>query len=288
MSDYRKRILPLILLLGVVATTTADAQVYQPFGPLLGEEFDHDWQIFAPAEISSFGGGPDPNYGLFTTYDRMHVGSGRSNETPAPFEGDWAYGNRFNFGYMTEDDHGWLMEVMKVSEFQNGPGAYTQLTSVEVMKQWRHKPLHHGGIVETFLGGRYSVVKHSSTSFTGIPSPETDLDIENNIYGAQAGLKWYKKKGRWTISTQGRYYYGYNDQHYSQQIFVTPGIKQHRWVHSGDIRAEVNYDITKSFAISLGCQFLYFGNGIARGVAIGNNDQDAYFAGTTFGFQFNR
>lgn len=294
MSDNRKWMLPVLLLVFFSLASTASAQRYQPFGPLLGEEFDHDWQIFAPAEVSSFGGGPDPHYGLYATYDRMHVSSGRSNEVLSSFEGDWAYGNRMDFGYMTEDDHGWLLEVMKVSEFANGSvngfAAYTQLTSGELMKTWRHKPLHHGSIVETMLGFRYSVLKNSYVQFVpnnGFPFLQ-QVAIENNIYGPQAGLRWYKQKGRWTISSEGRYYYGFNDQHYDPTVTVISGTKQQRWVHAGDIRAEVTYDITKSFALSLGAQFLYFGNGIARGDAIGNNDQDAYFVGTTFGFKFNR
>jgi len=196
-----------------------------------------------------------------------------------------------NFGYMTEDDHGWLLEVLKVSEFENGYvagfqgslPATTQLTSGELMKTWRHKPLHDGSVVESMLGFRYTVLKNSYEQFTQVAAIPFEVftfervAIENNIYGPQVGLRWYKQKGRWTISSEGRYYYAFNDQHYEPREFTSTGVKEERWVHAGDIRAEVTYDITKSFALSLGAQFLYFGNGIARGDAIGNNDQDAYF-----------
>ena len=286
MSDYRKLILPVILMLGVATTTTATAQHYQPFGPLLGEEFDHDWKIFAPADVSSYGGGPDANYGLYATYDRLHFSSGRSNDAPSPFEGDWAYGNRMDFGYMTDDDHGWLLEVMKVSRFGNGLAANdaytTQLTSGELMKTWRQKPLHHGSIVETFLGFRYTVLKHALANDLGVAA------IENNIYGPQAGLRWSKQKGRWTVSSEGRYFLGYNEQHFGPTSTDAVGHKEENWVHAGDIRAEVTYDITKSFAFSVGWEFLYFGDGIARGDGPVSHDQNAYFTGATIGFKFNR
>lgn len=278
MSIYRKLILSIALALGAATATTSFAQQYTPFGPLLGEEFDHDWQIFAPAEISSFGGGPDANYGFYATYDRLHVLSGRPNVSPTNLQADWAYGNRMDFGYMTDEDHGWLLEVLKVSEFGNGGGATTQLTSGELMKTWRHDPLHHGGNVESMLGFRYSVFKHSHPG----------VSVENNVYGPQAGLRWFKQKGRWTLSSEGRYYFGFNDQHYAPSG-GSVGASEEEWVHAGDVRAEVTCDITKSFALSLGWEFLYFGNGIARGnFTTGNNDQDAYFTGVTFGFKFNR
>ncbi|REJ64499.1 MAG: hypothetical protein DWQ31_21465 [Planctomycetota bacterium] len=284
MPSLRHWISLLIAIVALTAATSAEAQRFQPFGPLLGDEFDHDFQIFAPAEFSSFGDGPEPNEGFFLTYDRVHFSSVRSNETPGWFDADWGYGNRVDFGYMTEDDHGWLAEVLSVSQFNNGPDTDTQLNSGELSKQWRLKPLHFGSIVEVFVGGRYSILRHKRTS----GNTAVDVDIENTIFGPQAGLKWYKKDGRWTVSAEGRYFYGYNDQNYQPTPLITPGIQQHRWVHAGDIRAEVTYDLTKSFALSLGWEFLYFGNGVARGEALFNNDQDAYFTGVTVGFKVNR
>ena len=49
----------------------------------------------------------------------------------------------------------------------------------------------------------------------------------------------------------------------------------------------MNYDVTKSFAIALGCDLLYFGNGVARG-GPPFGDQDILFGGWTVGFNLNR
>ncbi len=283
MSQYRKLILPLALLTVATFTTAAQAQRFQPFGPLLGEEFDHDFQIFAPAEVSSFGGGPEPNYGLFLGYDRIHFNVARSNEIPGRYDGDWGYGNRVDLGYMTTSDHGWLFEMLKVSMHENGPATFSQLSSGELMKTWRHKPLHYGSIVETFIGGRFAVLKHERLS----GNVTVDHIIENNIFGPQAGLRWFKQKGHWTLSAEGRYFYGYNNQKYRPNSVDPQGVQQHRWVHAGDVRTEVTYDLTKSCALSVGAEMLYFANGIARGGPT-NNDQDALYVGATFGIKFNR
>ena len=49
--------------------------------PLVPVQFDHDWQPFAPAEISDFGNGIKPNYGYFASYDRLYWWIGRPDTT---------------------------------------------------------------------------------------------------------------------------------------------------------------------------------------------------------------
>ncbi|MEK6249069.1 MAG: BBP7 family outer membrane beta-barrel protein, partial [Planctomycetales bacterium] len=179
------------------------------------------------------------------------------------------------------------------------------ITSFEFSKQWRFKPLHDGSVVSMFVGPRYSTINaRDDLNYYVVPDPAggADLAIEgihsaNHLYGAQIGLRWFKQKGRWTLSTEGRYYYSYNEQNFSgsygnntvasgdPRVYVA--FDEQRWVHAGDLRLEATYDITKSFAVTAGWDMLYFGNGVARGMPP-LNDQDIVFTGWTLGFSMNR
>ena len=70
--------------------------------------FNPDWQFFAPADFDTFGGGPDANTGWFATYDRLYLWVTRPEYVGSYTDGDFAWGNRWDIGYMTEEKHGWL------------------------------------------------------------------------------------------------------------------------------------------------------------------------------------
>jgi hypothetical protein len=310
----RPRLLSLSLAAAVVllVATDAAAQRYQPFGPL---DFEHDAQIFAPAEISSFSGGPDPNVGLFFTYDRMNLNVSRSQTSISSFEGDWTWGNRYNLGYMRENDKGWLVEIIHLdgpnvhtdptsltNDLVNGPGTVQNsihFGSVEVMRQWRWKPLHYGSHLDMFLGFRYTHVEHQDAFPYITPQGNFNGVVANNhIYGPEIGLRWFKQKRRWTFSAEGRYFYAYNDQFFGSgnvldadgnvdQTLTPVTFRTQRWVHAGNVRLETTYDVTKSFALAAGWDFTYLGNGVARGVPP-FHDQDLWMTGLTIGFKLNR
>ncbi|MDP6444539.1 MAG: hypothetical protein QGG36_24375 [Pirellulaceae bacterium] len=118
----------------LVMASTSWAQHVQPFiDPLV---FDPDFQFFAPAELGDFGNPAPPNTGWFGKYDRMYIWITRpSDQTKAvqPFgttitslgnhtEGDYTWGNRWDFGYMTEENHGWLFSAIHI----DGPSAANQ------------------------------------------------------------------------------------------------------------------------------------------------------------------
>ncbi len=101
--------------------------VYQPF--LEPDIFNPDYQFFAPAEFSEFGRGEPPNRGWFATYDRLYLWVTRPDDQNAggvypgsqpsvlgdDKGGDFGWGNRFDIGYMTAEDHGWLLSFWKLS-----------------------------------------------------------------------------------------------------------------------------------------------------------------------------
>jgi len=96
--------------------------------------FDPDWNFFAPADVEPFGGGPEVRTGWFATYDRMNIWSSRpKNQVATNPTGDYlvllpdnkgldsGWGNRFDVGYMTEEDHGWTVSYWNL----RGPNYYS-------------------------------------------------------------------------------------------------------------------------------------------------------------------
>ena len=426
------------LLLWLV-TSTSHAQRFQPFGPL---DFTQDWQPFAPAEISSYGGGVRPKTGFFFTYDRLNLWVDRPQTAMQPHKFDRATGTRIDFGYMSKSNNGWVGELMSVG----GPNVYDEptdrqrdvitinqsgisptngqpvidvpaivaqhypngywaenvasLKSFEFSKMWRLKRLHGdgkaGSHVELFAGGRLATIKTKDsynynqgelfdafnpggpglypTTDYGIPNPfppeglEPDYNAanraalfgdnrytplgvvaENTIFGPQFGLRWFRQRGRWNISAEGRGFVAVNRQKISggfpiqeaapvgpqypsagssigypllrggstsitspPQTEVSPNpalvpdvpdsrqvhtynVHQWKWAPAGDVRVNVSYELTKSFALEAGWEWLYFANGIARGKSdgVGNpftglDNQDMMFTGWTVGFVLNR
>src|SRR5688572_7199506 len=95
----------LLAVLGMAAE--ASAQHYQPF--IDPGYFNPDFQFFAPAEVSAYSGGEPPNTGFYCDYDRVYINITRPDNEPSLFsqhQGDFTWGNRWELGYMTEDDTG--------------------------------------------------------------------------------------------------------------------------------------------------------------------------------------
>jgi hypothetical protein len=181
----------MLALLGVAAE--ARAQLYQPF--IDPAYFNPDFQFFAPAEVSAYSGGEPPNIGFYLTYDRTYINVTRPEGEPSlfsGFQGDFTWGNRWELGYMTEDDSGWQFVGWHI----DGPAQYNEYfheridrindddeppddpdpilqdrnprrylitdyinvmkyASSEVNKTWRRKPFHNGTVFEPLVGLRH-------------------------------------------------------------------------------------------------------------------------------------
>jgi hypothetical protein len=85
--------------------------------------FDPDFQFFAPAPSDRFDSEIEPSIGWFATYDRAHMYLTRPEMEASRLEGDMAWGNRFDLGYMTDEGHGWLMSFTHI----DGPNNYNIL-----------------------------------------------------------------------------------------------------------------------------------------------------------------
>jgi len=77
-------------------------------------------QFFAPAELGDFGKAPKPQPGWFGSLDRVYMYVSRPQAESTYTEGDFTWGKRLDIGYMTEENHGWLVSYMNI----DGPNSF--------------------------------------------------------------------------------------------------------------------------------------------------------------------
>lgn len=293
MSTLRNTMCLLALGMALGAASLAHAQanpnrspfVENPYPPghshtpfIDPDYFEPDFQLFAPAEVSEYGLGPQPNIGWYFTFDRVNWNVTRAEGAPQEYQGDATWGNRVDIGYMTEQDEGWLIEIMAVRgpNLRDDAGApinVVKTSGIEISKVWRLEPLHHGMNIEPFLGVRFTQI----TDFT-----DPNDTIENNLLGLQIGYRASKQTGHWVLSNEFRFFAAQNWQ-------LAASGDQADWVPAGDIRFEAAYMVSRDVAIRVGWELLYFGDGIARGnPQLGPISQDMLQTGVTFGFAVNR
>ena len=164
-----------------------------------------------------------------------------------------------------------------------------------------------GGTFELFLGARYFEFNEHFWVRTGadpggtIPSflagSYWDTDAENHIVGPQIGLRWFKKQGRWMISTEGRFLAGLNRQNFHQQVSMGPNLNPgavptddgpyytpfqpkvmgptaathsavaNEWSPAIEFRVEGRYQITRSISFHAGWSGMWV-NGVARATGV--------------------
>lgn len=263
----------MVTLLGLA--NSANAQEFQPF--IDPAYFNPDFQFFAPADVDYYGDPAPPTTGWFFTYDRLYWVVSRPDNGPRPWDGDTSWGNRFDIGYMTEDDGGWLFNTTRIES--TNPGFQFNQTSVELNKVWRWEPLHHNGIIEPFLGVRY--IQFNDYGPPVVNPFFVEGDIQNNIVAGQIGMRAWKTIGHWKVSGEIRSFNGVNFQFYDT-------VDYSEFVPGGEARAEMQYNLTRDVAIRVGWELMYFGKGIARNNNIEFNAEDMVQSGVTFGFTVNR
>lgn len=382
-----------------------DPDLAQPF--IEPMTFDPDFQFFAPAGVDRLGGEIEPSIGWFATFDRAYTYVTRPQDEPSNVQGDFTWGNRFNLGYMTAEDHGWhvcfshidgpnnyrILEQERINVFEpddlingdpdgialrggagGGGGGGTpavirpgfplrdrndpetqdrtyrvhesinvaKVSGFELNKTFRIDPLHYGSIVEPFFGFRYTNIDDFFTreiyerfdTVTGalvfttaipnvFPAPPANLatvsteqltsvrtHFDNNMYGAQLGMRWYKQKSRWNLSGEVRAFALQNFQNFNRlteqdrtqytagtgtpavnAVFsnrVTESGHAAEFVFGTELRAEAAYNVTKYVRLRSGVEFMGFGRGIGRGNVLARNDQDFLTVGANLGFEVNR
>ncbi|MFO0870802.1 MAG: hypothetical protein U0935_17885 [Pirellulales bacterium] len=286
----------------VVVAALAAPSYAQRFQPFIDPDYFHpDLQFFAPAEAEEYGGEPQVKTGWFAGYDRMYIYVSRPRGEASYTEGDFTWGNRYDIGYMTAENHGWYFSAMHIdgpnegdnilverlnryndtnqggnngggggNNNNNGPifpaidrndgftgeRTYDQQISTnlanmvgfEINKVWRLEPLHHGSILEPFIGFRYNKFKDytrrdqyqrfddQGNPVPNLPNANVALDdatieqftlnqwsITNNMVGGQLGVRWYARKSRWLLDSEFRAFALQNFQgmNYVQQVETT-------------------------------------------------------------------
>jgi hypothetical protein len=106
------------------------------------DRFGPDFQFFAPADIDEYSGGDPPNTGFYLTVEKLYVNVQRPHGNAYTFDalvtgrsvyplafqstvndaslnsgtfGDFAWGNRADFGYMTPERVGWASTIYHIS-----------------------------------------------------------------------------------------------------------------------------------------------------------------------------
>ena len=108
----------------MVATPTAMGQVFHPFAESL--EMDPDWQWFAPLdveELAELNPRNRPNTGWFAAWDRTNLWVSRPQTEVANGIGDFGWGNRYDVGFMSDKDSGWLFSFRNMG----GPNVYDRI-----------------------------------------------------------------------------------------------------------------------------------------------------------------
>lgn len=134
--------MPAAIAVSLLWVAGAPAQKLQPFAPV---DFVQDVEFFAPADLGEFGQPPAPKIGFFGSYERVYwtlsmpdtvqIGSPTAegfyqeggqmvferNSLNTDFiTSSSGWGNRFELGYMQDNNHGWMTSIIdNVSREQN-------------------------------------------------------------------------------------------------------------------------------------------------------------------------
>ncbi len=202
----------LVMLGGITTTASAldhDPVMVDPF------EFEPDFQWFEPVtnmDLADIKPSKRASIGWFTTYDRLKLYGSRPNTTDVQdidSKLDSGLGHRYELGYMTEEDTGWLFNWTTQGVHKNEnvgpqvPGALLRdffvwnraypiigepwltgndtindynYNSYELNKTWRMEPYHYGGILEPLIGVRYMKVNDIHRTEDYLPPLITDPD----------------------------------------------------------------------------------------------------------------
>lgn len=236
---------------------------------------------------------------LFSQNQRLHASDAHVVFDDAPFGGE---GERHLQGYIDPD--GLVVDDLPVRFDELIADNQVKTWGIELNYLYRMHPNHYGGIFELFLGARYLEFDERFTvqglEFIADPltEPASGLgdslwrsDAENHIVGPQIGGRWFRKTGRWTWSTEGRFFAGFNSQNIRQrgtlgsnldpQLIestdpplpmairnMSPTTFNHtrhfrEWSPAAELRVDLRYQLTRAVSARVGWTGMWI-DGIAR------------------------
>ncbi len=256
--------------------------------------YQYDYQIFAPVEFPN-GDELGPTTGFFFSVDRIYTSISGGQDFGAKHN-DFIWGNRYDIGFMNDNDDGWnfVYEQSEGSQFVNGgdiivpnPTMFTtKFASVEINKVFRQQ-LKNGGWVEPYLGLRYFNVSDSTIEdISGLAlgglvnANRFKQNVTNDAVGFNVGGRVVKRRGRWKFAHDLSVSTNYNQQDFHAQdlseTFGIPGVipptivsneigdSDNAFVPALDYRFELAYNLTRDFGFRGGASFMYLWDGIAR------------------------
>ena len=254
--------------------------------------FNYDAQMFAPFELSDYDSQDAPT-GFFFTMDRLYISVSRPdnqgiNNAAAPTGNDFHWGNRFEFGFMTEEDKGWGIQYSKVegSFFSAGqdilvPNPFlttTNVSHVELNRIFR-QALKNGGTFEPYAGVRYMGISDKTLEDTQVQVGTATLfnrfkqDVTNSALGAHVGARYARSMGRWKVSADSALATMYNTQRYlasdigelsGTQTILESTRESSDFVPALDAQLDIAYNFTRDVSFRTGVQMLYAWDGVAR------------------------
>ncbi len=119
---------------------------------------------------------------------------------------------------------------------------------------------------------------------------------ENRIVGAQLGIRWFRKRGHWALSAEGRLLAGYNGQSIHQEGLSFNSAYLPEWSPVGELRASVRLHLSRAISFRVGWTGIYM-DGIARassminysnnGIITNRNREEVFVQGLSIGLDMN-
>jgi len=205
--------------------------------------------------------------------------------------------------------------------------AATQTRGIELMRTHRlsnnHKmDKHQNNTVELGAGVRYFRMR-DDFDVTGaggtLGASFWDTRVTNSLIGPQISAKWTHQRKRWNFDLGGRFLFAYNVQDFEQNValgrdlvpgqynrplyMVTTvadhGKQENDFSPTAELRADLNYQLTRSVALRIGYTALFIDN-VSRAASqvryelprMGFLDdqagkQEVFINGANFGFDVN-
>jgi hypothetical protein len=261
--------------------------------------FDNDLEFLTPFEDSGFGNFAAEPVGWFGNYNRLYWNVSPPEDSQKA-DGDFGWGNRFDFGFMTPDRSGWLVDIVGMSG-PNLPTNSSEMSGFEVDRMWQ-MPLENGTMLMPNFAVRYMniidrTLPMNHPRFGTVGSAGNNSPTKNNIIGGQVGLGWQMRRGAWVVDTNAKMFVAENFQVFTTQVFNPndpanfasgPGTSRREFVPCGELNLNIAYSLTRDIAMNLGWDMIYMGSGIARQGQVEANDESMMYNGLGFGITFNR
>ncbi|HEX3996931.1 MAG TPA: BBP7 family outer membrane beta-barrel protein [Pirellulales bacterium] len=194
----------------------------QPIGPVQQGNVA-DAQFFRPPDLTNIGNYPEPNYGPFFQYERLYwslhqpsttvigdpataAGFGSVNDLDTGFmKARFVWGNRFDIGYMQDDDKGWLTSILKTNTQFNTLNSATPTTVFFIDNEPAFGGASTAQFVENSTPTYSSIIVSNTTRMTGIELMRTlryAVSHDGGVWTFMYGARFFQLHDRYDIEAE--------------------------------------------------------------------------------------